>query len=107
MVEEIYMKDFKEKVRDSDCHTVLLVYQKDCEYCKMQEEIFEEFVEIYKGVINFYKIDGDESPDLLEEYDIVIPPTTLFFERGMKLYKYVGLIYDNLLESSIQTLFFE
>ena len=31
MVEEIYMKDFKEKVQKSDCHTVLLVYQKDCE----------------------------------------------------------------------------
>ena len=107
MVEEIYMKDFKEKVRDSDCHTVLLVYQKDCEYCKMQEEIFEEFVEKYKGVINFYKIDGDESPDLLEMYDIVIPPTTLFFERGMKIYKSTGLVYDNLLECHIQGLFFE
>ena len=106
MVEEIYMKDFKEKVRDSDCHTVLLVYQKDCEYCKMQEEIFEKFVEIYKGVINFYKIDGDESPELLDDYAIVIPPTTLFFERGMNLCKDTGLIYDNLLERYIQICFF-
>ena len=106
MVEEIYMKDFKEKVRNSGCHTILLVFQKDCEYCKMQEEIFEEFVEKYKGVINFYKIDGDESPDLLEKYDIVIPPTTLFFEDGMNLCKDTGLIYDNLLERYIQICFF-
>ena len=107
MVEEIYMKDFKEKVQKSDCHTVLLVYQKDCEYCKMQEEIFEEFVEIYKGVINFYKIDGDESPELLDDYAIVIPPTTLIFERGMHLYTAPGLVYDNLLERYIQICFFE
>ena len=106
MVKEIYMKEFKEKVEDSGCHTILLVFQKDCEYCKMQEEIFEEFVEKYKGVINFYKIDGDESPELLEEYDIVIPPTTLIFEDGMNLYKATGLVYDNLLERYIQICFF-
>lgn len=79
MVNEIFEKDFNEKI--SSGKVLVDCFATWCGPCKMLSPIIDELA---KEVSNysFYKLDVDQNDNIARQYGIMSIPTILIFENG-------------------------
>lgn len=61
-----------------------------CGPCKRIAPMFEDLAQKYHPHIQFFKVDVDESPDLVNLFDINAMPTFVFLKHGVVVKKVEG-----------------
>jgi thioredoxin 1 len=85
---------------------VLLYFYVDwCPYCKVQSPIIEELEGKYGDRITVLKINADQCPDLLKNYNPFggLPTIVIFGKEGANKKTYIGLTDKDELEETIQS----
>lgn len=54
-----------------------------CGPCKRIAPLFEDLADKYYPAITFLKVDVDESPELVEQFDVSAMPTFVFLKEGV------------------------
>ncbi|PBK97061.1 thioredoxin [Armillaria gallica] len=92
------LQEFK-KIIDGPKPVVIDFWAEWCGPCKMIGPVFKKLSEKpdYAGV-DFYTVDGDEQPDIMDELQISSMPTFIAFKDGNKIGTSLGAIPKNLLE---------
>lgn len=62
-----------------------------CGPCKMVLPIISELAPQYEGKVDFYKVDADESPQMLQQFGVRGVPTVVFLDNGVEVGRLVGL----------------
>ena len=79
MVKQITDKEFDEVIKTGK---VLVDFYADwCGPCKMLSPVIDELSEELSDV-NFYKLNVDESDEVVRKYSVMSIPTLLVFEQG-------------------------
>ena len=60
-----------------------------CSPCKKFAPIYSTYANEYKD-IKFYKVDIDDSEDLVNKFNITSVPTFIFLKKGEKVYEIIG-----------------
>ena len=87
MVKDITDQTFKEL--SSNGKVVVDCFAEWCGPCKMLSPIIDELAEELTDV-NFYKLNVDESVEVVRKYNIMSIPTILFFNDGELVNQSVG-----------------
>lgn len=61
---------------------VIDFYATWCGPCKRIAPMFEDLADKYYRVIQFFKVDVDESPELVDAFEISAMPTFVFLKDG-------------------------
>jgi thioredoxin 1 len=61
-----------------------------CGPCKRIAPVFEDLADKFYPHIQFFKVDVDESPELVDKYSIQAMPTFLFLKNGIVVKKVEG-----------------
>jgi thioredoxin 1 len=72
-------------------NVVLDFYATWCGPCKRVAPMFEDLADKYYPQILLFKVDVDESPDLVNEFDISAMPTFVFLRNGQIVKKVEGV----------------
>lgn len=88
MVKDITDQTFKEL--NSNGKVVVDCFAEWCGPCKMLSPIIDELAEELTDV-NFYKLNVDESVEVVRKYNIMSIPTILIFNDGELINQTVGL----------------
>ena len=62
-----------------------------CGPCKMVLPILKELAPEYEGKVDFYKVDADVTPELLQQFGVRGVPTVVFLDNGVEVSRVVGL----------------
>ena len=79
MVKQITDKEFDESIKTGK--VLVDFYAEWCGPCKMLSPIVDELSEELKD-ISFYKLNVDESDEVVRKYSVMSIPTLLIFENG-------------------------
>ena len=79
MVKQITDKEFDESIKTGK--VLVDFYAEWCGPCKMLSPVVEELSEELKD-ISFYKLNVDESDEVVRKYSVMSIPTLLIFENG-------------------------
>lgn len=79
MVKQITDKEFDESIKTGK--VLVDFYAEWCGPCKMLSPVVDELSEELKDV-NFYKLNVDESDEVVRKYSVMSIPTLLIFENG-------------------------
>ncbi len=79
MVNNITDKEFDEKIKSGK--VLIDCYAEWCGPCKMLSPIVDELANEIKDV-SFYKLNVDESDEVVRKYSVMSIPTLLIFEDG-------------------------
>ncbi|KAK0209280.1 putative thioredoxin [Desarmillaria ectypa] len=92
------LADFR-KIIDGPKPVVVDFWATWCGPCKMIGPVFKKLAEKpeFSGV-EFYTVDADEQPDIMDEVQVSSMPTFLAFKDGNKIGTSIGAIPKNLLE---------
>lgn len=66
-------------------------YSKTCGPCKMLSFILKDIEKTYGDQLKIIKVDFEENPDLIEQYNIEGYPTLVMFKDGQELSRKAGL----------------
>jgi len=80
-VVEITDQEFEEKVKKSQGKVLVDCFAEWCGPCKMLSPIIDEIAEEI-DTCTFYKLNVDNSTEVVTEYGIMSIPTLLYFENG-------------------------
>ncbi len=89
----IYNLESFDKIISSNSNKIKLIqFSADwCSSCGEFQTTFDELQKIYSNdILEFYKINIDNYPDLAEEYNINSLPTFLFFKNGQMINFIIG-----------------
>ncbi|NLB34461.1 MAG: thioredoxin [Elusimicrobia bacterium] len=90
MTDKVSDAEFKEKVIDSELPVMVDFWADWCMPCRMIAPIIDDISEEYKGKLDVYKMNIDESASTAAEYGIMSIPTLFFFKDGEVVDKIVG-----------------
>lgn len=79
MVKQITDKEFDESIKTGK--VLVDFYAEWCGPCKMLSPVVDELSEELKD-ISFYKLNVDESDEVVRKYSVMSIPTLLIFENG-------------------------
>ena len=83
-IKEVASADFDQTVLEASKNKPVVVdyWAPWCGPCRMITPIIEELDKDYDGVIEFYKLNIDESQDIASRYNIMSIPTVIIFKDG-------------------------
>ncbi|KAK0210943.1 thioredoxin [Desarmillaria ectypa] len=92
------LQEFR-KIIDSPKPVVIDFWATWCGPCKMIGPVFKKLSEKpeFAGV-DFYTVDADEQPDIMDELQVSSMPTFIAFKDGNKIGTSLGAIPKNLLD---------
>lgn len=83
--------DFQETVIASDRPVLIDLWATWCPPCKQLGPIIEQIAVDYQGRVVVAKMDTDENPQIVADFDVEGIPTMLFFKNGELVTRLVGL----------------
>ncbi|MEP7286806.1 MAG: thioredoxin [Chloroflexota bacterium] len=98
---EVTNDNFQEQVLQADL-PVLVDFGADwCPPCKMLDPIVEQLAQKYQGKLSVAKLDGDNSPQFTEIYDVYGFPTLILFRGGQPIHRIVGFKTQDRIEAEL------
>ncbi|KAK0463944.1 putative thioredoxin [Desarmillaria tabescens] len=92
------LQEFR-KIIDGPKPAVIDFWATWCGPCKMIGPVFKKLSEKPEfASVDFYTVDGDEQPDIMDELQVSSMPTFIAFKDGNKIGTSLGAIPKNLLE---------
>ncbi len=100
MINEIYEKNFTEKVLKTDNLCIVDFYADWCGPCKMLSPLLDKLSGEYSNV-NFYKVNVDDNRSLALHYNVASIPFLALFKNGELIDSSVGYRSENELKELI------
>ena len=94
--------NFENDVIGSNLPTLVDFWASWCGPCKQIEQILEEISDEKKDVINIYKINIDNNPEVPQKYGVRGIPTLMFFNDGKLVDTKVGSMSKSSLNEWIE-----
>lgn len=98
-------KNFYQEVKQSPLPAVVMFYAVWCGKCAMMKPVVEDIEERYRGKINFFEVEIEESAVLAAEYEADIVPTFAFFRDGALLCSRKGVMEESTFEGQLEAIF--
>lgn len=95
------VQTFFEKIKQNPRPVVVDLWAPWCGPCKAVKPTVEKLASEYKGRVDVWQINADESQDLLRTLKVYGIPTVLGYQDGQEVIRYVGVKP----KSQMQTLF--
>ena len=95
--------NFENDVIGSNLPTLVDFWASWCGPCKQIEQILEEISDEKKDVINIYKINIDNNPEVPQKYGVRGIPTLMFFNDGNLVDTKVGSLSKSSLNEWIES----
>ncbi len=95
--------NFENDVIGSNLPTLVDFWASWCGPCKQIEQILEEISDEKKDVINIYKINIDNNPEVPQKYGVRGIPTLMFFNDGKLVDTKVGSLSKSSLNEWIES----
>ena len=95
--------NFENDVIGSNLPTLVDFWASWCGPCKQIEQILEEISDEKKDVINIYKINIDNNPEMPQKYGVRGIPTLMFFNDGKLVDTKVGSLSKSSLNEWIES----
>ena len=95
--------NFENDVIGSNLPTLVDFWAEWCGPCKQIGPLLEEISDEKKGVINIYKINIDNNPEVPQKYGVRGIPTLMFFNDGKLVDTKVGSLSKSSLNEWIES----
>lgn len=89
MFDDLSAEKFASAVKDKK--VLIDFWATWCGPCKMVLPILKELAPEYEGKVDFYKVDADVTPELLQQFGVRGVPTVVFLDNGVEVSRLVGL----------------
>lgn len=99
-MKEITNKNFKDTILEGEGVKAIKLHADWCGPCKQFAPIMERFASTVND-IEFYTLDVEQSPELVEELCVKSIPTVIFFQNGVEAYRFNGTRNEMSLEEEI------
>lgn len=90
MIKHTNENDFNKDVIENNKLVIIDFFATWCMPCKMLAPIFEEVADKYTDV-DFFKIDIDQNPNLVQQFGIDSVPTLIFIKDGKVVNQEIGV----------------
>ena len=105
MIQKLNGNSFEKKVLQVTEPVVVDVWAPWCGPCRVMEPEFEGAAEKFKGQARFYKLNADDNPDLVRQYNVMGIPTTLYFRHGKLVARKTGVQSAEAIARKLKPLF--
>jgi thioredoxin 1 len=85
-------KTFAEEVLESNTFVLVEFYVPWCSHCRMVAPVVDEIAEQYAGRVKVVKVNADENPQTVSQYNIRSVPTLMLFKKGQKIDQIIGAV---------------
>jgi thioredoxin 1 len=97
-------ESFEQEVLASDTPALVDFWSRRCPPCQVMGGLLNEIGPDYAGIVNIFKLDVDENPQITMRYQITSIPTVILFRNGRVVDRIVGLIPLNPLRAKLDSL---
>ena len=95
------MEQFKHDVLGRPGKTVVDFYATWCGPCKLYSPILDKLAYEKLPEVNFTKVDVDQAQDIARQYGIEAMPTTIIFEGGKEVRRFLGVQSEAALKQAL------
>ncbi len=82
--------DFQDEVLNSSGPVLVDFSAVWCQPCKMLDPLIKQLAEEWQGRVKVVKLDADQSPNILMQYNVLGIPTLLLFKEGKLVERLTG-----------------
>jgi thioredoxin 1 len=82
--------EFDQQLKNRTRPVIVDFWAPWCAPCRMTKPILEDLAREYKGKVDLWPINADESPELLQSFKVYGIPTVLLFNNGTQTGRYMG-----------------
>lgn len=82
---------FFKKLNTSSRPVIVDLWAPWCAPCRVMEPAFKQITEKYQDQVDVWKINADESPDVLRSLKVMGIPTTIGFSQGQEIIRKTGV----------------
>jgi len=105
MIQKLNAKSFDKKVLQTTQPAVVDVWAPWCGPCRAMEPEFEAAAKNFSGQARFFKLNADDNPDLVRQYNVMGIPTTLYFRHGKLVARKTGVQSAEAIARKLKPLF--
>lgn len=98
------VQTFFDKIKQNPGPVVVDLWAPWCGPCKVVKPTVEKLANDYKGRVDVWQINADESQDLLRALNVYGIPTILGFQEGQEVVRYVGVKPKGEMQSLFESL---
>ena len=105
MIQKLNANSFNKKVLQATEPVVVDVWAPWCGPCRAMEPEFEAAAKTFNGQVRFFKLNADDNPDLVRQYNVMGIPTTLYFRHGKLVARKTGVQSADAIARKLKPLF--
>ena len=100
---ELNHDNFEKEVANSDKPVLVDFWAPWCMPCKLIAPAVEKLAEEMKGMVNVFKSNVDENPEMATDLSIMNIPTLVLFKGGKEISRIVGVNSKEAIEAKIKS----